>query len=154
MSDSLKLEDFSAMLDQLGPELAYWDVAKADAGRRLLAASVEARALLKRAQSLDNLLRPGPALKASAGLRQRILADAQISSPPEKSELGELMASIWPFGPFWRPAAGLVTAAVFGVIIGTTDLTQPSDATITGAGLTEEVISLAQLASGDLEDAE
>ncbi len=38
MSDSLNLEEFEAMLDQLGPELAYWELPKADAGRRLLAA--------------------------------------------------------------------------------------------------------------------
>ena len=157
MSDSLNLEEFEAMLDQLGPELAYWELPKADAGRRLLAASAPARALLKRARSLDNLLRPGSALTASSALRQRILADAEMLSRPEKTELGELMTSLWPFGPVWRPAAGLVTAAVFGVVVGATNLTQPLDpvdSVIAGAALTEEVISLAQLAGSELEDVE
>ncbi len=150
-------EEFEDLLDQWGAELAYWDPDKAAAARRLLAASEDARALLKRSQSFDHVLRQRTSLKASAEFRARILADAEVFAVPEKGEhdeLSELVASLWPFGPVWRPAAGLIAAGFLGVIIGTTNLVQPADSVIAGAALTEEVISLAQLAGTDLEDVE
>ena len=153
-NSAMALEEFEKLLDQWGAELAYWEADKAAAARRLLAASEPAKALLKRFQTLDGLLQQGPVMAASPELKARVVADAVAMTGTENGELAELIASLWPFGPVWRPAAGLIAAAFLGVIIGTTNLVQPAESAIAGAALTEEVISLAQMAGSDLEDVE
>jgi len=54
--------------------------------------------------------RPGPL--ASSALKARILADF------DRTQTQPLHQVLWTFGAVWRPAAGLIVAAVFGVYFG------------------------------------
>ncbi len=93
---------------------------------------------------LERLLRT-QRIAVPAGLRARILAAA-----PEQGWRG-LVAALWPFGPVWRPAAGLVAIACLGIFIGLSDaLSLPNDVTVNGA-LSEDVQSLVTGVAGDAD---
>jgi len=61
---------------------------------------------------LTQVLRDNPGPLASPELKARILADFDQKAGPS------LLEALWPFGNVWRPAAGLIAAAFFGVYLG------------------------------------
>lgn len=95
-------------------------------------------------QGLERLLRT-QRIAVPAALRARILAAA-----PEQGWRG-LAAALWPFGPVWRPAVGLVAMACLGIFIGLSDaMSLPNEVTVNGA-LSEDVQSLALGVAGDAD---
>ena len=65
------------------------------------------------AARLDHLIGGLEPRKASPQLKARILAAAGAATGP-----GALLAALWPFGPLWRPATVLASAAVLGLALG------------------------------------
>jgi hypothetical protein len=95
-------------------------------------------------RGLERLVRT-QRIAVPAGLRARILAAA-----PEQGWRG-IVAALWPFGPVWRPAAGLAAMACLGIFIGLSDaVSLPTDVTVNGA-LSEDVQSLVLGVAGDAE---
>jgi len=83
---------------------------------------------------LDAALGHAPRLPVPGALSQRILAAAPAAG---------ILASLWPFGPVWRPAAYLAATAIFGIVLGATDAANlRGEVSINGA-LSEEVFALA-----------
>jgi hypothetical protein len=83
-----------------------------------------------------------------------------LNAIPDRARLrwSDRLATLWPFGAPWGPAAGLVAAALFGVVIGVTvpDPAAVSDAASPGTTTTvayDPVAAVAAMASGaaDLE---
>jgi|TARA_B100001059_G_C17738723_1_gene530353 hypothetical protein len=58
---------------------------------------------------------------------------------------------LWPFGSLWRPAAGLIMAAVFGVIIGLTDPLSNTSSTDIHSILIEDVTAFAITVNNQME---
>jgi hypothetical protein len=86
------------------------------------------------ARRLDAVLGQVRRLPVPRALSQRILAAAPAAG---------ILASLWPFGPVWRPAAYLAAAAIFGVVLGASDAVNlRGEVSISGA-LSEEVFVLA-----------
>ncbi len=69
-----------------------------------------------------------------------------------KSDLTELVEYLWPFGAIWRPAAGLVAAAMFGVMFGVTDPLSTNGVPDADEALTEDIVAYSAEAEGQLED--
>ena len=83
---------------------------------------------------LNGVVRQVRRLPVPGALSQRILAAAPAAG---------ILASLWPFGPVWRPAAYLVATAIFGIMLGATDIANlRGEVSINGA-LSEEVFALA-----------
>ncbi|PWC27690.1 hypothetical protein [Teichococcus aestuarii] len=115
----MRPETFSGLLDTHGADPARWPPAEAEAARRLLADSAEARALHRRAQALAALLDeslPGPDAQALARMRAR-LAQAVATAPPPAPAGASIWdspgASPWAWlRPLWPAGCGaLVTLA-------------------------------------------
>jgi len=84
-------------------------------------------------------------LVVSAQLCARILAAA-----PERGWRG-ILEALWPFGPVWRPAAGLAAVACLGIFLGLSDVVgAPSEVSVSGA-LSEDVTSLVLGVAGDVD---
>ena len=91
------------------------------------------------------MLAPNDAMTASDALRQRLLDAAPAVNGGGGAGWRELLHSLWPFGPLWRPAAGLGLAALIGVAVGLGGL--PGQAVVDPAqALAEEVLVLASAA--------
>jgi hypothetical protein len=134
------LDQFIGDLERYGAELAEWPPSKAAAARLLLAGSEDARAA-----RLAGTLAPTDGMTASDALRQRLLDAAQAINAGGGAGWRELLHSLWPFGPLWRPAAGLGLAAIIGVAVGLGGL--PGQAVVDPAqALAEEVLVLASAA--------
>jgi len=134
------LVQFIGDLERYGAGLAEWPPSKAAAARRLLAGSEDARAA-----RLAGMLAPTDGMTASDALRQRLLDAAQAINAGGGAGWRELLHSLWPFGPLWRPAAGLGLAAIIGVAVGLGGL--PGQAVVDPAqALAEEVLVLASAA--------
>ena len=86
---------------------------------------------------IDALLRDVRRLPVPAALTQRILAAAPSGG------WRDLLASLWPFGPVWRPVAALLAIAAFGIILGTTEAAKLVDEVTVNGALSEEVYALA-----------
>ena len=139
------LVQFIGDLERYGAGLAEWPPSKAAAARRLLAGSEDARAAHGRAPRLAGMLAPNDAMTASDALRQRLLDPAPAVNAGGGAGWRELLHSLWPFGPLWRPAAGLGLAAIIGVAVGLGGL--PGQAVVDPAqALAEEVLVLASAA--------
>jgi hypothetical protein len=139
------LVQFIGDLERYGAGLAEWPPSKAAAARRLLAGSEDARAAHGRAARLAGMLAPNDAMTASDALRQRLLDAAPAVNAGGGAGWRELLHSLWPFGPLWRPAAGLGLAAIIGVAFGLGGL--PGQAVVDPAqALAEEVLVLASAA--------
>ncbi|MBT3915353.1 MAG: hypothetical protein HOF23_03215 [Rhodospirillaceae bacterium] len=69
-----------------------------------------------------------------------------------KSDLDELIDYLWPFGALWRPATGLVAAAMFGIMFGVTDPLSTNGTQDADEALTEEIVAYSAEAEGQLED--
>ena len=111
----MSVEWIGELADRFGGELSHWPVEEAHLARRFLAESSSARAVLARAQRLDRILRKTRAPSVTANMRARLLAAAPVGG------WRELLASVWPFGPVWRPAAALLGFAFVGILLGATE---------------------------------
>lgn len=132
--DLARLEELA---DRYGATLAHWPREEACLARLLLAESSSARAVLIRANRLDEVLSQSRTRSVSVQLRSRLIAAAP--------ECGwrELITSLWPFGPVWRPATALVGIALVGIFLGLTDAAAlVSPVSINGA-LSEEIQQIA-----------
>jgi hypothetical protein len=83
----MHVNEFEDLIDRLGDDMCRWPDAQRQAADLLLAASAEARALLREAHKLRAALSM-PAIRAPAGLADRIVsaALAQKIEPPDDSE--------------------------------------------------------------------
>ena len=149
--DHMTPAEFANHLDRYGAQLPEWPVDMADAARLLLAKSEEARDAHRRAVRLDGVLALGGGETASDALRQRLIDAAQMIAAGEDTGWRELAHSLWPFGPLWRPAAGLAAAAVVGVVIGLANPVQQAVSVDAGQALAEEILVLAS-ADGSLQE--
>jgi hypothetical protein len=91
---------------------------------------------------------------ASPELKAEILRSAPSAESTNATVTGleELIEYLWPFGPLWRPAAGLAIAAMFGVMLGATDPLSPNTVADADTALTEEIVAFVEAADGQLED--
>ena len=140
------------ILDACGADPDGWPVAERDDALALLASSAEARALGERAARLERLLDRAPTLEPSPELRARVLAAAGRAAPPWRARSDAWALALWPFGPVWRPAAGLAAAVLLGVAVGTV---APPPVWVGGADqapLAEEVSMLVFGPDIDLEE--
>ncbi len=129
----MDLERIEELADRHGATLAHWPREEAAMARSLLAGSDTARAVLARAKRLDEILGQSRTRSISVHLRSRLL-----SAAPECG-WRELITSLWPFGPVWRPATALIGIALIGVSLGLTDTAAlVSPVSINGA-LSEEI---------------
>lgn len=142
----MTLERFAELAERFGGELAHWPRAESKTARRLLATSPGARDILARARKFDRLLGQAPSRSVPAGLRERLLAAAPASG------WRGLLASLWPFGPIWRPATALMGMALVGMFLGTPDAASVSAPVSENRALSEEICSLALTAADVLED--
>jgi hypothetical protein len=142
----MSVEQLQDLVDRHGAELSHWPRAEASAARLLLAISPEARAALARASRLDRLLSTARNHSIASNLRERLLAAAPVGG------WRELVVSLWPFGPVWRPAAALFGFALIGVFLGSTDMARLILPTSVNAALSEEIRVVALSASDVLGD--
>ncbi|SLN45246.1 hypothetical protein [Oceanibacterium hippocampi] len=104
------------LLDAYGADPARWPAAERGLARLLESGQPTVEAHRAAAARLDRRLdeaaffAPGPA--PSAALYGAVLARAP------GARFGTRLAALWPFGPIWRPAAGLLMAALLGLTIG------------------------------------
>ncbi len=101
------------------------------------------------AARLDHLIGGLQPRKASPQLKARILAAAGVVRGP-----GALLAALWPFGPLWRPATVLASAAVLGLALGLAVPGRVFPPSAAEASLAEEVVALAFVSDSALEEVE
>jgi hypothetical protein len=147
-------ERVRTLIDAYGADPERWPADDRDAARRLVEADPVLSAELADAASFDELLDALPAPAPRPALR------VALNAIPDRARLrwSDRLATLWPFGAPWGPAAGLVAAALFGVVIGVTvpDPAAVSDAASPGTTTTvayDPVAAVAAMASGaaDLE---
>jgi hypothetical protein len=134
------------LADRHGAELSHWPLAEGSAARAFLASSSEARAVLARAGRLDRVLSTARSHSMTINLRERLLAAAPGGG------WRELLASLWPFGPVWRPAVALFGLALVGMTLGSSDMAKLVLPTSVNAALSEEIRVVALSASDVLGD--
>ena len=112
---SNELEKFRDFVEAYGADTDRWPEDRRHWAQAVASQTPEAETLLREAEAVDRLLdlAPPPEEDTSA-LMRRILADAPA---PSKSRR-RWAEQIWPFGPVWIPAGGLVLASVLGAIAG------------------------------------
>jgi len=140
-----------ALLVAYGADPGRWPAAERIAAERVLAAdpmlAAELAAERADAQMLDNLLDTLPVPAPSPALR------VALNDIPDQARLGWAgrLATLWPFGAPWRPAAGLVAAAVLGVLVGiATPEPTTADSDVAASFIYDDdpVASVAAMASG------
>jgi hypothetical protein len=104
----MDLVAFEDLLDRLGHDMSSWPVEEQREALLLLAHSDAAEELLREARAMGALL-AHPAVRAPAGLTNRIMAQARREAPvrkePEKRPLFQgVLRSFWPTRPAWRVA--------------------------------------------------
>lgn len=135
------------LLAAYGADPGRWPAAERDAAERLLSEDPTLAAEVADARAFDQLLDALPDPVPSPALRV-VLKDIPDRSRPG---LAASLAWLWPFGTPWRPAAGLVAAAVLGVVIGfATPEATTADSTVSTTFIYDDdpVASLAAFASG------
>lgn len=142
----MTIERIQDLADRHGGELSHWPVAEAGAARALLATSAEARAILVRANRLDRVLSTARGHSVTNNLRERLLAGAPVGG------WRELLVSLWPFGPVWRPAAALFGLALIGVTLGSSEMAKLVVPASVNAALSEEIRIVALSATDVLGD--
>lgn len=142
----MSLERLADLADRHGAELSHWPQVEAYVARGLLAISPEAREILARAARLDRVLRSTRAHSVTVNLRECLLAAAPAGG------WRDLVASLWPFGPVWRPAAALAAFAFFGIFIGSTEMAALAIPASVNAALSEEIRVVALSANDVLRD--
>jgi hypothetical protein len=137
----MSIELIQDLADRHGAELSHWPLAEASAARLFLASSSEARAVLARASRLDRVLGTARSHSVTVNLRERLLAAAPVGG------WRELLVSLWPFGPVWRPVAALLGLALVGVFLGSSDMAKLIEPASINAALSEEIQVVALSAS-------
>ncbi|GHD47116.1 hypothetical protein GCM10017083_17060 [Thalassobaculum fulvum] len=148
-------ERVRTLIDAYGADPERWPADEREAARRLVDADPALAAELAEAAAFDALLDALPAEAPRPALR------VALNAIPDRARLrwSDRLATLWPFGAPWGPAAGLVAAALFGVVIGVTvpDPAAVTDAASSGTATTtvayDPVAAVAAMASGagDLE---
>jgi hypothetical protein len=95
------------------------------------------------ARRLDQLIGGLEEVKASPGLKARILADMD-----QEYGFRDFLAALWPFGTLWPPATVLASAAILGMGLG---LALPAQEEVS---LAEDMVALAFVSESALEDLE
>jgi hypothetical protein len=142
----MSVDRIQDLADRHGAELSHWPVADAAAARAFLATSPDARAVLVRANRLDRVLSTARSHSMTVNLRERLLAAAPVGG------WRELLVSLWPFGPVWRPAAALFGVALIGVTLGSSEAAKLVVPTSVNAALSEEIRIVALSATDVLTD--
>lgn len=101
---------FQHLAEAYGADLRRWPAAEREAARAFLAADPAHERLLFEARQLDAALDGAPALRVSAGLRERVLAAAPVRARPAPARRGLSWA--------WLSGAGWAAAGVAGIVIG------------------------------------
>lgn len=142
------------LLAAYGADAERWPEAEREPARRLAASDPGLASEIAEAAALDALLDAMPVPAPSPALRVRLKAIPDRAP----ARWAERLSALWPFGAPWRPAAGLVAAALVGVLVGFTapQPPQPDGEWIEAdiAGPTYDAVSaVAAMASGagDLE---
>lgn len=134
-----------ALLAAYGADPDRWPAHERDAAQRRIAASPELASEVADAAALDSFLDALPTPVPSPALR------AALKDIPDQAaqSWADWHAGLWPFGAPWRPAAGLVAAAVVGIMVG---IASPSTDTVTtettSVAAYDPVADVAALASG------
>ncbi len=102
------------LLAAYGADPERWPAAERAAARQLLPTEPDLAAEYADARAFDSLLDALPSPAPSRALR------VALKDIPNRAAAGWAgrLAWLWPFGAPWRPAAGLVAAAVLGVLVG------------------------------------
>ncbi len=102
------------LLDAYGADPGRWPEAERDAALRVMATDPGLAADVAAAAEVDVLLDALPDPAPSPALR------VSLKDIPDHARSGWLdrLAALWPFEAPWRPAAGLVAAAVVGIVVG------------------------------------
>ncbi len=141
MTETRLLEIISAY----GARSAFWPEPERGAALELLETSPKARQAVRDAASLEAMLDQSDLPPISLALQSRIAA---IPERRRESLLGTLN-SLWPFGPVWRPAGGLVAAAVLGLMVG---ISMPQDDGVRNLSVSENFVAVIAAAGGDVEE--
>ncbi len=112
MPERMTPERLRRLLDAYGADAARWPSEERDRALALLRSSPALQDLRREAHELDGLLDQAALPEVDGELLADVLATA--GTPTWSQWVG----SIWPFGPVWKPALGLTTAAVMGAVLG------------------------------------
>jgi hypothetical protein len=136
-----------ALIETYGADPERWPAEERAPAEALLARSPEFAADLALARRIDIALDEASLAPAGADLRRRILA-----VPDRRPAWREILDALWPFESVLRPAAGLATAAVLGIVVGVTTppaiATSSNDITVESAEPTEDVLLMIEGAVG------
>jgi hypothetical protein len=134
-----------AIIAAHGATSERWPDDEREAALALLETSAAARRALTDAAGLDGLLGRSSAPPVSLSLQSK------VASIPEQHSPGvfEIALLFWPFGAIWRPASGLVAAAIIGLVVGIG--TPPEDIPVSATG-TESYAAVIAAAGGDIEE--
>lgn len=110
---AMDLQAFIVLLDTVGSNKTLWPAEERVNAEQLLARSAQARAELRAAQVLDQLVSAAPKHVAPPGLHFRILAGL----PPETNGFIDQLVG-WLTAGFWRPAIFTLTPLLFGAWLG------------------------------------
>lgn len=108
---------FKEIIDSYGTSVTRWPEAERDEALRVIVKDQDARRYTQAAAVLDESLDLVPAIEPSRAFLNRVVGLAD-SRPARASGL-QGIRTIWPFGPIWRPAAGLAIALLLGLFAGT-----------------------------------
>lgn len=106
------------LIKAYGAEPTRWPEEERADGEALLATSAAGQRAVREAETLDALLAKHVVAPADPSLLTRITA---IPERRTTNWLADLRA-FWPFEAIWRPAAGLVAAAIIGIVVGGSEL--------------------------------
>lgn len=149
----MTVAEFEDLLDRWGAEIDAWPLDERAAAGRLIEGSEDAGEAYKRAQYLAAVMRQAPPVLASPELKARILEAAASGGKVARTGGNALLHILWPFGPLWRPVAGLAVAAFLGGSIGFTVLNGgTTDDQLTG-GFAEDVMVIASVITTGVDQA-
>ena len=112
MPEDMSLDRLERLLEAYGANPARWPPAERTPALELLEATPELQGLRRQAAALDALLGQATLPQASDEFVADVLAAAGTQG------WRQWAASIWPFGPIWKPALGLTMAAGMGAALG------------------------------------
>lgn len=112
MPEDMSFERLERLLEAYGANAARWPASERERALELLEATPRLRGLRRQEAALDALLDHAVLPQASGEFVADVLAAAGTRG------WRQWAASIWPFGPLWKPALGLTTAAVLGAALG------------------------------------
>lgn len=134
-----------AIIAAHGAASGRWPDEEREAAVALLENSAAARQAMNDAATLDLLLAEDKPPPVSLALQSRIAAI------PEHRSRGvfETARLFWPFGAVWRPASGLVAAAIIGLVVG---IGTPPEEISLGQAEAESYTAVIAAAGGEIEE--